>query len=184
MKQTSAHVLVSCKKLFIIVTRIKPYIFSSNMSSAENIPAGYAQFVNQSVSSVEFEILQPTRPLPPYLSINFCNGTFNITIISASAKKNNTIQQMWNMCEFGDGQALISLHVDSFPMPTHETNYTVLFNIPFHFDGVVNFCYLQLEADNITVSDQGEWNNLVLIFVCRSAVAIGSSANAWYDSLD
>ena len=101
--------------------------------------------------------MQPTNPLPLSLSINFCNGSVGITIKSASGQ-NNTIQQMWDKssCDFENGQAEISVGIDDFPEPTAGENYTVIFNISFNFDGVVDLCHLELEVPNIMISDQGE----------------------------
>ena len=59
------------------------------------------------------------------------------------------------LCDFENRRAQINVHVDSFPGPTAGENYTVVFNISFYFDGIVDHCYYQLEVDNITVN-QGE----------------------------
>ena len=109
-------------------------------------------YVNQSGSSIEFEVIQPTNPIPPNLRINFCNGSFGITITSASGQS-NTAQQMWGMmCDFENGRAQMNLDIESFPGPTTTENYTVVFNISFYFDGIIDPCYLQLEVDNVTVN--------------------------------
>lgn len=62
---------------------------------------------------------------------------------------------MWNktLCSFNSGQAQIDLHVNEFPGTRAGENYTVVFNISFHFDGVVDACYLQLEVDDVAVSE-------------------------------
>ena len=117
------------------------------------MPAGVAHYVNQSGSSVRFEVVQPTTPLPPYLSIDFCNGFFNVTI--KSARHNITIPKKWNStsCNFENGEALINLDVNYFH---GGENYTVIFSIPFHFDGVVDLCYLLLEVDDVQILKQSK----------------------------
>ena len=154
MKQTSAHVSVSCMEwVYVIII-----IISMKLAlSGQRLPQGNATYVYESGSPVQFEVQQPTNPLPPNLIINFCSGSLGITIMSASGQK-KTISKMWNMvwCDFESGQAQINLSVDSFPRPTAERNYTVIFNISFHIDGFVDLCYLQVEVDNVTLADQGE----------------------------
>ena len=128
-------------------------------ATAQNIPAGDARHIQQtrSSNSVEFEVHQPTNPLPQALSIHLCTGTFGVTITAANGSSNTT-RRMWNMstCDFENGQANVSLNADDFPDPgSADGNYTVVFNISLQVDGLIDFCYLNLEVDNVTVS-QGE----------------------------
>ena len=120
--------------------------------------AGVARYVDQNGSSVLFEIAQPTKPLQQYLNLNVCNHLLGITITSTRGQsKFYTTGQVFNTrtCDFENGQALLNLDVDLFPGPKAGENYTVYFTISFHFYGI-DLCYLQLEVDNITVSEQGE----------------------------
>ena len=132
--------------------------YPSNLLLAKTKLAGLvAWYVDQNGSAVLFEVLQSTTPLQQYL--NVCDNLLGITITSTSGQsKFYTSEQEFNMrtCDFENGLALINLDVELFPGPKTGENYTVFFNITFHFDGVVDLCYLQLEVDNITVSDQGE----------------------------
>ena len=122
----------------------------------KDLPAGVAYYVNQSGSSVNFEVVQPTNPIPSNLRFNFCKGSFGITITSAN-RQHNISEQIWNMtsCNFNNGQAQIDVDVNKFPGTKAGENYTVVFNISFHFDGVADVCYLQLEVDNV-VLNKGE----------------------------
>ena len=128
------------------------HIIHTAKSSGQNI-TGDARYISQSESSVRFKIVQ-TNPLPPRLSINFCNGSVDITIESANGQS-NTFSQMWDRssCDFKNGQAQISVGIDNFPESTAGENYTVIFNISLNFDGVTDLCYLQLEVSNITVTE-------------------------------
>ena len=59
------------------------------------------------------------------------------------------------LCNFNNGQAQIDVDVNKFPGTKAGENYTVVFSISFHFDGVADVCYLQLEVDNV-VLNKGE----------------------------
>ena len=130
-------------------------------SGQNQLPQGNAR-VNESGSSIKFELQQPTNPLPPNVTINFCSGSVGITIMSSSGQI-KSLQKMWNMglCDFESGQAQVSLAVQTFPGSTSRETYTVTFNISFHIDGV-GLCYLQLAVDNITVSHQGKLYSIVI----------------------
>lgn len=120
-----------------------------NASTAKSISAGTAHFVSQNETTVQFEVLRTTNILPPNLSVNFCNGLISITITPASGQS-STIYQVWNKtCE--SDRVLVNISADSFPDPMAGDNYTVTFNIIFHFDGIADPCYLKLEVDNISV---------------------------------
>ena len=162
MKQTSVHVLVSCMEWLVSGYKRSIAIISIKLPlSGQRLPRGYATHVSENGSLAEFEIQQPTSPLPPNLIMNFCNGSLGITIMPAIGE-NKTIQKMWNLelCDFKHGQARINLSVDSFPRPTAGQNYTVIFNVSFYIDGVVDLCYLQMEVDNVTVADKGEFSRI------------------------
>lgn len=148
--------------MFILFFSISP---SNIPPSAEKIPEGLASYANQNGALVEFEILQPTKPIPQNLVIDLCSGSVGITITSASGQS-NTNQQIWNMgtCDYATGRALICVNINEF---TAEENHTVVFNISFHLNGDVNRCYLQLEANNITVSDKCE-QPLLLLVLCQT----------------
>lgn len=114
-----------------------------------------------SSNSIEFELLQPTSPLPQALQINFCNGEFGVNITAADGRSITLQQLMWNMsaCDFENGQANVSLNIDDVfhAFAAADENYTVVFNILLQVDGIVDPCFLYLEVDNVTVSQlQGE----------------------------
>ena len=120
-----------------------------NASTAKSTSVGTAHLASQTETTVQFEVLRTTNILPPNLSVNFCNDLFSITITPASGQS-STIQQMWNKtCE--SDRVLVSISAYSFPDPMAGVNYTVTFNIIFHFDGIADPCYLKLEVDNISV---------------------------------
>ena len=119
-----------------------------NASTAKSISAGAAHFVSQNETTVLFEVLRTTNILPPNLSVNFCSGLISITITPAS-RQSSTIYQVNKMCE--SDRVLVNVNADSFPDPMTGVNYTVTFNIIFHFDGIADPCYLKLEVDNISV---------------------------------